>query len=61
MAKSSEAFAWRLYPTVPHICANCKRSLLVKDVAQVHTVYPSCETTFVCTECSPGAAYRRAA
>ncbi len=53
MSKGSEQFAWKLYEGVPHICALCQRALLVKDVAQVHTVYADGkgETGFRCTTC----------
>ena len=54
MAKSSEAFAFKLYPTVPKTCVLCHRSLRRDDVGQVHTVYTNgkAETGFRCVTCA---------
>ncbi len=54
MAKSSEAFAFKLYPDVPKTCVLCYRSVRRDDVGQVHTVYTNgkAETGFRCVQCA---------
>lgn len=51
MAKGSEQFTWGLTPKGERVCRECDRPLLVRDVAEVRTVYPGTKKQFLCTTC----------
>lgn len=53
MAKGSETFMWKLWPSAPKVCAVCGLNLRVKDVRRHETKYVNGRTqpvAFFCAE-----------
>jgi hypothetical protein len=52
VAAGSEKFQWNLFPGVRRQCRECGREpLLIRDVGEHRTLYPSNRTEFLCVEC----------